>query len=34
VVAAPLLGWDHERAAAAVDAELARRAAVEARWRP
>jgi glycerol-3-phosphate dehydrogenase len=34
VVVAPLLGWDHERAAAAVDAELARRAAVEARWRP
>jgi glycerol-3-phosphate dehydrogenase len=34
VVAAPLLGWDHEQAVAAVDAELARRAAVEARWRP
>ena len=33
VAAAPLLGWDHEQAAAAVDAELARRAAVEARWR-
>jgi len=30
---APLLGWSVEHAAAAVDAELARRAAIEVRWR-
>jgi glycerol-3-phosphate dehydrogenase len=33
VVAAPLLGWDHEAAVAATEAELARRTALEARWR-
>ena len=33
VVVAPALGWSVEHAAAAVDAELARRAAIVARWR-
>jgi glycerol-3-phosphate dehydrogenase len=33
VVVAPVLGWSVEQAAAAVEAELARRAAIVARWR-
>jgi glycerol-3-phosphate dehydrogenase len=33
VAAGPVLGWDHDTMVARVDAELARRAALEARWR-
>jgi glycerol-3-phosphate dehydrogenase len=33
VAVAPVLGWSVEQTAAAVDAELARRAAIVARWR-
>jgi hypothetical protein len=33
VAIAPMLGWSVEHTAAAVDADLARRAAIVARWR-